>query len=198
MKVLAFGSEAVVYEKNNVIIKRRIKKSYRIREIDEKLRRNRSKAEFNIMRFLYESGLNVPRPLKYIESKKEIWMEKIEGKRLAEEFSVNDANGIGILVAEMHNFGIIHGDLTTANIIKNDKKLYIIDFGLSYHSSKDEDFASDIFLFKNALKSKHNDLYKEAYRSFLNAYKSKIRKEFKGIDTHLKDIEERRRYNESY
>ena len=167
-------------------------------EIDEKLRRNRSKAEFNIMRFLYESGLNVPRPLKYIESKKEIWMEKIEGKRLAEEFSVNDANSIGILVAEMHNFGIIHGDLTTANIIKNDKKLYIIDFGLSYHSSKDEDFASDIFLFKNALKSKHNDLYKEAYRSFLNAYKSKIRKEFKGIDTHLKDIEERRRYNESY
>ncbi|MCL4372438.1 Kae1-associated serine/threonine protein kinase [Candidatus Parvarchaeota archaeon] len=198
MKVLAFGSEAVIYEKNGIIIKRRVKKSYRIREIDEKLRKNRSKAEFNIMRFLYESGLNVPRPLKYLEERKEIWMEKIEGIRLAEEFSVNDAKETGRTVAKMHNLGIVHGDLTTANIIKRDKKLYIIDFGLSYHSSKDEDFASDIFLFKNALKSKHNDLYKEAYYSFLHAYKSKIRKEFKGIDTHLKDIEERRRYNESY
>ncbi|MCL4376590.1 Kae1-associated serine/threonine protein kinase [Candidatus Parvarchaeota archaeon] len=198
MKIIAVGSEAVVYEKNNTIIKRRVRKNYRIKEIDEKLRKNRSKAEFNIMRFLYESGLNVPKPLKYLEEKKEIWMEKIEGKRLAEEFSVNSASDIGMVVAEMHNLGIIHGDLTTANMIKKDKKLYIIDFGLSYHSSKDEDFASDIFLFKNALKSKHNDLYKEAYYSFLHAYKSKIRKEFKGIDTHLKDIEERRRYNESY
>ena len=198
MKIIAVGSEAVVYEKNKIIIKRRVRKNYRIREIDEKLRKKRSKAEFKIMRFLYESGLKVPRPLKYIEEKKEIWMEKIEGKRLAEEFSVYDARDAGIAVAEMHNLGIIHGDLTTANIIKMDKKLYIIDFGLSYHSSKDEDFASDIFLFKNALKSKHNDLYKEAYYSFLHSYKSKIRKEFKGIDTHLKDIEERRRYNESY
>lgn len=198
MKVLAFGSEAVVYEKNDIIIKRRVKKNYRIKEIDEKLRKNRCKSEFNILRFLYESGLNVPRPLKYLEKRKEIWMEKIEGKRLAEKFSVNDAKDLGIAVAEMHNLGVIHGDLTTANIIKKDKKLYIIDFGLSYHSSKDEDFASDLFLFKNALKSKHNDLYKEAYYSFLHAYNSKIRKGFKGIDTHLKDIEERRRYNESY
>jgi len=198
MKTLAFGSEAVIYERNGIIIKRRMKKSYRIKKIDEKLRKVRSKAEFNVMRFLYERGLNVPRPLKYLGDKKEIWMEKIEGERLAEKFSFKDAKDIGIAVAEMHNLGVIHGDLTTANIIKKDKKLYIIDFGLSYHSSKDEDFASDLFLFKNALKSKHNSLYKKAYSSFLDAYKSKIRKEFKGIDTHLKDIEERRRYNESY
>ncbi|MGC8533670.1 MAG: KEOPS complex kinase/ATPase Bud32 [Candidatus Parvarchaeum sp.] len=198
MKTLAVGSEAVIYEKDNTIIKKRIKKSYRIREIDEKLRKRRSKAEFKIMQFLYKNNLNVPKPLKYREDKMEIWMERIEGTRLAEEFSVKDAKDIGLAVAEMHNLGVIHGDLTTANIIKREQKLYIIDFGLSYHSSKDEDFASDLFLFKNALKSKHNELYKEAYYSFLNAYKSKIRKEFKGIDTHLKDIEERRRYNESY
>ncbi|MCL4398728.1 MAG: Kae1-associated serine/threonine protein kinase [Candidatus Parvarchaeota archaeon] len=198
MKVLAFGSEAVIYEKEGIIIKRRIKKGYRIKEIDERLRKTRSKAEFNVMRFLYENSLNVPKPLKYIEDKKEIWMEKIDGKRLAESFSLEDAKGVGVMAAEMHNLGVIHGDLTTANMIKAGKKLYLIDFGLSYHSSKDEDIAIDIFLFKNALKSKHNDVYKEAYSAFLGAYKSKIRKEFKGIDTHLKDIEERRRYNESY
>ena len=198
MKTLAVGSEAVIYEKDSIIIKRRAKKKYRIKEIDEKLRKSRSKAEFNIMNFLYRNGLNVPKPLKYVDRKKEIRMERIDGTRLAEDFSSYDAKNIGTAVAEMHNLGIIHGDLTTANMIKTDKKLYIIDFGLSFHSLKDEDFASDIFLFKNALKSKHNDLYEEAYSCFLNAYKSKIRKEFKGIDTHLKDIEERRRYNESY
>ena len=66
MKVLAFGSEAVIYEKKGIIIKRRIKKGYRIKEIDERLRKTRSKAEFNVMRFLYENSLNVPKPLKYI------------------------------------------------------------------------------------------------------------------------------------
>jgi TP53 regulating kinase-like protein len=198
MKLLALGSEAAVYENNGLIIKRRVKKDYRIKEIDEKLRKSRSRAEFNILRFMYENSLNVPKPIKYLESKKEIHMEKLEGKRLAESFSLDDSRFIGSIVAEMHNLGVIHGDLTTANMIKKDGRVYLIDFGLSYHSSKDEDIASDIFLFKNALKSKHNDLYKDAYALFLKAYKSKIRKEFKGIDTHLKDIEERRRYNESY
>ncbi|EEZ92639.1 MAG: Mn2+-dependent serine/threonine protein kinase [Candidatus Parvarchaeum acidiphilum ARMAN-4] len=198
MKLLGFGSEAAIYENNSFIIKRRIKKDYRIKEIDEKLRKNRSRAEFNIMRFLYESGLNVPKPIKYVESKKEIYMEKIDGKRLAESFSLEDSKSIGKMIADMHNLGVIHGDLTTANMIKKEGKVYLIDFGLSYYSLKDEDIASDIFLFKNALKSKHNEVYREAYAMCLDAYKSQIRKEFKGIDTHLKDIEERRRYNESY
>lgn len=198
MKLLGFGSEAAIYENNSFIIKRRIKKDYRINEIDEKLRKNRSRAEFNIMRFLYESGLNVPKPIKYVESKKEIYMEKIDGKRLAESFSLEDSKSIGKMIADMHNLGVIHGDLTTANMIKKEGKVYLIDFGLSYYSLKDEDIASDIFLFKNALKSKHNEVYREAYAMCLDAYKSQIRKEFKGIDTHLKDIEERRRYNESY
>lgn len=198
MKLLGFGSEAAIYENNRFIIKRRIKKDYRIKEIDEKLRKNRSRAEFNIMRFLYESGLNVPKPIKYVESKKEIYMEKIDGKRLAESFSLEDSKSIGKMIADMHNLGVIHGDLTTANMIKKEGKVYLIDFGLSYYSLKDEDIASDIFLFKNALKSKHNEVYREAYAMCLDAYKSQIRKEFKGIDTHLKDIEERRRYNESY
>jgi Kae1-associated kinase Bud32 len=198
MKTIAVGSEAVVYENNGLIIKRRVKKGYRIREIDSNLRRKRSRAEFRTIKELYEKGINVPRPVKYTEKTEEIWMEKIEGERLAERFTEEDARQTGTMIADLHNNGIIHGDLTTANIIKKGEKLYMIDFGLSYHSTKDEDMASDLFLFKNALKSKHNPLYNKAYPLFIRAYKSHIRKEFKGIDTHLKDIETRRRYNESY
>ena len=198
MKVLAIGSEAVIMDKGNTIVKIRKRKGYRIKDLDEKLRKRRTKAEFNIMKKLYENGVKVPKPISIEENKKEINMEKIIGKRLSEQFEINDSSEIGRVVAEMHNVGVIHGDLTTANMVKNKEGIFLIDFGLSYYSGKDEDIASDLFLFKNALKSKHNDLYKEAYSKFLDEYKRYIRKEFKGIDTHLKDIERRRRYNESY
>ncbi len=198
MKVLAIGSEAVIMDKGNTIVKIRKRKGYRIKDLDEKLRKRRTKAEFNIMKKLYENGVKVPKPISIEENKKEINMEKIIGKRLSEQFEINDSSEIGRVVAEMHNVGVIHGDLTTANMVKNKEGIFLIDFGLSYYSGKDEDIASDLFLFKNALKSKHNDLYKEAYSKFLDEYKIYIRKEFKGIDTHLKDIERRRRYNESY
>ena len=198
MKILSLGSEAVITEKGGAIIKTRRKKSYRIKEIDEKLRKRRTKAEFRIMQRLHAAGVNVPRPINLDEKRMQIKMEKINGKRLSEEFRLEDSDEIGRLVAEMHNQSVIHGDLTTANMIRNGKKIYIIDFGLGYYSRKDEDMASDLFLFKNALKSKHNESYNEAYRRFISSYKKHIGKEFKGIDTHLKDIEDRRRYNESY
>jgi Kae1-associated kinase Bud32 len=198
MKIIAVGSEGTVYEDRGKIIKTRKKKGYRIREIDEKLRKIRSRAEFRIMDKLYNAGVKVPKPLKHDEKKMQITMEMIAGKRLSEDFMPGDAKKAGALVASIHNLGIIHGDLTTANIIKKDDDLYLIDFGLGYYSKKDEDMASDLFLFKNAIKSKHNDVYKEAYNSFIASYKKHIGKEFKGIDTHLKDIEDRRRYNESY
>ena len=196
MKIIAMGSEAVVYERGNIVIKRRKRKGYRIRELDEKLRKSRGGMEFRIMQRLYEGGMSVPQPLKYVDN--EIWMEKVAGTRLAESFRPSDAVEAGKMVAELHKLGIIHGDLTTANIMMDGGKQRLIDFGLSYYSTRAEDRASDLFLFKNAIKSKHNDVYREAYRLFLQSYKDTVGKEFKGIDTHLKDIEERRRYNENY
>ncbi len=198
MKKIAMGSEAVIYKDGDTIVKERIAKKYRIKEIDRKLRTRRTRSEFHILERLYNAGVKVPKPIKLEEEKNRISMQFIDGERLSENFSLEDASKAGEVIAEIHNLGVIHGDLTTANIIKNRIGLYIIDFGLSYSSFKDEDMASDLFLFKNALKSKHNKLYEKAYRRFIAAYKRRIGKEFKGINTHLKDIEDRRRYNESY
>ncbi|EFD93110.1 MAG: protein of unknown function RIO1 [Candidatus Parvarchaeum acidophilus ARMAN-5] len=198
MKIIEIGSEATVFENKGIIIKRRNRKKYRIKEIDEKLRIRRTRSEFRIMERLYSAGIKVPQPLKLDEKNMQISMKKIDGKKLAENFKKEDAPIIGKLVAMMHNQGIIHGDLTTSNMIRNKDDIYLIDFGLSYSSKKDEDLASDLFLFKTALKSKHNEVSYEAFKAFISSYKTNIGKEFKGIDTHLKDIEERRRYNESY
>ncbi len=198
MKIMAVGSEATVYEDDGSVIKQRSPKRYRIKEIDEKLRKSRSRMEFKVMQKCYQGGINVPMPIRYSEKTKRIWMSRLNGKRLSEDFDTNRMYEVGEMVGKLHKLGIIHGDLTTANIMNDKEKLFLIDFGLSYYSVKDEDRASDIFLFKNALKSKHANKYKDAYLSFLDGYKSIIGKEFKGIDTHLKDIEERRRYHESY
>ena len=66
MKIIAVGSEGTVYEDKGKIIKTRKKKGYRIKEIDEKLRKIRSRAEFRIMDKLYNAGVKVPKPLKHI------------------------------------------------------------------------------------------------------------------------------------
>ena len=40
---------------------------------------------------------------------------------------------MGFLILKVHELGIIHGDLTTSNmIIDKDNHLVLIDFGLSY------------------------------------------------------------------
>ena len=62
---------------------------------------------------------------------------------------------IGQCIAKLHNGGVIHGDLTTSNILlkKNldeynlsANDLYFIDFGLSTISNSVEDKAVDLFV----------------------------------------------------
>lgn len=70
---------------------------------------------------------------------------------------------IGTVIGKMHHNNIIHGDLTTSNILfkcEDDKNgdLYLIDFGLSYTKSSDEDKAVDLYVLERALRSKHSDV----------------------------------------
>jgi TP53 regulating kinase-like protein len=74
-----------------------------------------------------------------------------------------------------------------------DKRLYFIDFGLSFNSHKIEDKAVDIHLFKQALESKHYKIADSAYREFIKAYNPKDKKEILG---RLAIVEQRGRYKE--
>ena len=100
---------------------------------------------------------------------------------------------IGEKLSILHDNNIIHSDLTTSNMIYNEstKKLYLIDFGLSFTSDKVEDKAVDLHLFKQALESKHYKVYDKAYKYFLKGYNPKNRKE---IIDRLKVVEARGRY----
>jgi Kae1-associated kinase Bud32 len=195
MKEISRGAEAIIFDSGSEIIKDRIKKGYRLEVIDEKLRKDRTKLEFKILTHCYNNGLNVPKPMRMEETK--IVMQKIDGKRFSDCFDLNRMPEIGEMIAKLHNLGVVHGDLTTANIMMDDSgKLYLIDFGLAKFSNKWEDKATDLFTFKEALYAKHTLYAEKAYNLFMSEYMIKAR-EAKKILNSLNEIEKRRRYYEN-
>ena len=105
---------------------------------------------------------------------------------------------IGKQLAKLHDNDIIHGDLTTSNLILNKKedKVYFIDFGLGFHSSRVEDKAVDLHLIKQALEAKHPTIHEQAYQAIVKGYKKS--KNAKATLTQLEKVEKRGRYKEQY
>ena len=194
MKELSSGAEAIVYLDGSNVLKDRIEKTYRIKDIDLELRKSRTRREAKILEKLSKSDI-APRVVKVTDTA--ILMEKISGlvvKKVLDK-NIGIAKLIGEKLTILHNNNIIHSDLTTSNMIYDEstKKFYFIDFGLSFVSSKVEDKAVDLHLFKQALDSKHYAVYDEAYKLFLKGYNPKDRTE---ILNRLKIVEARGRYKE--
>ena len=138
MKLIAQGAESKLFLDKNKVVKDRFRKTYRIREIDDRLRKFRTKREAKVLEKLQK--IDFPCPKVIINNKKDIIeMEFIHGKLLKNILDNNNcvklSKEIGDKVAILHNNNIIHGDLTTSNMIFN-KEIYFIDFGLSFFSRK--------------------------------------------------------------
>jgi TP53 regulating kinase-like protein len=140
------GAEAIILlNKDNNIEKSRIKKDYRIPEIDIPLRTSRTKKEAKIIEKL-QKIISVPKIVNVTEY--DIEMEFLDGAQLKKVLDSRPelAELIGKNLSLMHDANIIHGDLTTSNMIlksekeKDDKDsnetLYFIDFGLSFSSTR--------------------------------------------------------------
>lgn len=201
-KVIGTGAEAVLIHQDGKLIKRRIKKSYRIEELDEKLRKQRTKKESKLLEKASKL-IPVPRLIKTDEKNKEIDMEFLEGKKLSEHLdSLNNAEEIcmevGKNIALLHDADIIHGDLTTSNMIYQEKenKVYFIDFGLGFESKKIEDKAVDLHLIKQALEAKHFANYEKFFQAILKGYKTS--KHHEATLARLKAVEKRGRYKGDY
>jgi len=200
-KIIGKGAEAVLIKKNNILIKDRIKKSYRISYLDLKLRKTRTKKEAKI---LLKASKLIPVPtLIKTDEKEKIEMQFILGKKLSESLdklknSLKICKKIGENIAKLHDSGIIHGDLTTSNMIYNQKenKVYFLDFGLGYESSKIEDKAVDLHLIKQALEAKHFKNYEKFFKTILKGYE--ISKNHKEVLKRLEKVESRGRYKQQY
>lgn len=205
MKLIYRGAEAVLYLKKNKeksLVKERIRKSYRIKQLDEKLRKFRTRREVRLLTKAKKIGINVPSVLKVDEKKFKIFMEYIEGKRLKEFLNQADKSTIkkicfeiGKAIGKMHSHNLIHGDLTTSNMILKNGKIYFIDFGLGFISSRIEDKGVDLNLLYEALKSTHYKILNFCWDNILKGYKLEY-KDAEKVIRKVEEIEKRARYVE--
>lgn len=202
-KILQRGAEAVLIEKGDVVMKRRVAKGYRLPVLDERMRRLRTRSEAKL---LEKAGKLIPVPAvrKVDDKTTEIDMEFIFGLKLSENLdSLKEWKdvcfAIGANTAKLHDAGIIHGDLTTSNMIwsTEEKKLYFIDFGLGYANGKIEDKAVDLHVLKEALEARHFAKWEEFFAEVERGYR-KTSKEAAAVIKRLGAVEKRGRYKQNY
>jgi TP53 regulating kinase-like protein len=201
------GAEASLYltewQDRKVIIKKRLPKKYRPPRLDEQIRTYRTIHEPQLVHGAKQAG--VPTPLVYQVNVKEatIIMEFIEGKQVKELLNEQSEKerrhtcaGIGKAIGRLHKFGIIHGDLTTSNmILDHEERIVFLDFGLGEKTNELEAKAVDLHLMKRALQSTHYQVAQECFNAVIDGYSSVLGLEkAKEVLGKIEEIERRGRY----
>ncbi len=171
MEVIGQGAEAVVSKKGAEVLKERLAKDYRLPILDNKLRKARTRREAKIINKLEELNFPSPRLREVCDKRMLIAMDFLEGPKVRDvlDDNVKICEEIGRKIALLHQHNIIHGDLTTSNMILKDE-VHFLDFGLSFISNKVEDKAVDLHLLRQALESKHFKVYDTAFENVLRGY----------------------------
>ncbi|UCH57069.1 MAG: Kae1-associated serine/threonine protein kinase [Candidatus Bathyarchaeota archaeon] len=176
-----------------VIVKRRGEKKYRIHELDIEIRRSRTIRESSVIHRAKAAG--VPTPLIYQMDPENaiIVMEFVEGKMVkdtVDSLSTEERtvlfHSIGEKAGLLHGAGIVHGDLTTSNIILSKGRVVFIDFGLSETSEETEKRGVDLNLMYRMLTSTHFEHTEELFEAFKKGYRATL----KEADDALKRMEE--------
>jgi TP53 regulating kinase-like protein len=132
-----------------------------------------------------------------------IIMEYVDGKQvkqLLNDFSPSKrlslCRSIGALIGRLHTSGIIHGDLTTSNMILTEAgKVFFVDFGLGEFSTELEIQGVDLHLMKRALQSTHYKYAKECFEALIEGYVKIVGKEnTNSVLEKIREIEKRGRY----
>ncbi len=199
MKLMSRGAEANIYAETDRVRKERVVKGYRVGELDSYLRKSRTKREAKLISLARRAGVATPFIYDVDNLRTTLEMKKIEGKQVREMLDyVNSIERkklcyeIGKSVGRLHSANIVHGDLTTANMILSGGRIYFIDFGLGEISESIEDKGMDILVFKKALYSTHYECWGECFEAFLEGYAGYEKHE--DAVRRLKAIEKRGRY----
>ncbi|MEI6732158.1 MAG: KEOPS complex kinase/ATPase Bud32 [archaeon] len=200
VKIIGRGAEAILSQSGKHLLKQRVAKGYRLPVLDERLRKSRTKKESKLLEKAFKL-IPTPKLIKSSDKDKEITMEFIKGKKLSETLddlknSKSVCQQIGKNIAKLHDADIIHGDLTTSNMILKSGKVYFIDYGLGYESNKIEDKAVDLHLIKQALEAKHFKHFETFFAAVLQGYKES--KHSKETLKRLEAVEKRGRYKQAY
>ncbi|KAG5670394.1 hypothetical protein PVAND_000662 [Polypedilum vanderplanki] len=191
--VLKQGAEAKLYIGNYngtiCLVKERFVKNYRLPELDKTLSKQRIKAEQKSAKRCKDCGIKAPKIFHADFKERKVYMEYFDKAITVKDYIIEIQKDeeqiklicqrIGNVVGKMHENNIIHGDLTTSNMLidknENDYELIMIDFGLSSYSTSNEDKGVDLYVLERALISTHSNLpqlfdeiivhYKESYQA---------------------------------
>lgn len=195
MKLIYQGAEAKLYVDNDRLIKERIQKGYRINYLDIKLRKSRTRKEAKILQKLQEINFPAPKLIKQDEFL--IEMEFLHGEQIKNILNQQNcaqlAREIGEKVGILHKNEVIHGDLTTSNMILNYGAVHFVDFGLSFVSNKIEDKAVDLHLLDHAIDSRHYEIHNEFMQAFYEGYKNTNPEAYDVLER-LQTVQKRGRY----
>jgi Kae1-associated kinase Bud32 len=203
VEIIRRGAEAEIrrgtWMDRKVIIKSRVVKGYRHAHLDSELRASRTRNE---ARLLQEARrLGVPTPVLYdidLENA-EIVMQEIVGERVKDALAKSTeketrriCREIGRLAAALHRGGMVHGDLTTSNMILMDDRIWLIDFSLGGRGATLEEMGVDIHLLREAFLSAHSDIF-ELFQEVLDSYEEHF-DDASMVLRKVKEIESRGRY----
>jgi TP53 regulating kinase-like protein len=206
-KLLKKGAEASLYladwHGRKVVIKARLPKKYRPAELDAKIRSYRTAHEPQLMHEAKKAGVQTPTIFLVDMKHASITMEFVEGKQVKQVLgSVSKKEKqelcvrIGELIGKMHKHGVIHGDLTTSNMILSaEGKIFLVDFGLGEKNTELEARGVDLHLMKRALQSTHYQFAEACFEHVMRGYCAVVGAEdAKNVLEKIKEIERRGRY----
>lgn len=228
LKILKQGAEAKLYICNYLgkptLIKERFKKNYRHPDLDTSITKERMKNEARSIVRCKTAGVKTPALYLVDFERRRIYMQHFENSITVKDFIINlkssnnqgdmntldvYAHKIGEVIRKMHENNIIHGDLTTSNMLlvernasnesENSKwlnntniDLVLIDFGLSFIDSSTEDKGVDLYVLERALISTHNE-YPDLFSKIFEAYKNYSKNNIKEIISKYEDVRARGR-----
>ena len=203
-KIIYRGAEAEIclskYMDFDVVEKRRVKKSYRIKNIDDRLISSRTKGEARLISESRKQGVSVPIIFDIDLYNGIITMEYIDGKRIKDIFNIIDdkereliCRKIGESIAWLHNADIIHGDITTSNMILFEDRIYFIDFGLGEINNEVETKGVDLHVLMEAIESTHSK-YATYFKYILEGYKKELIGDANLVFNKIEEIVKRGRY----
>jgi TP53 regulating kinase-like protein len=207
-RLLKKGAEASLYladwHGRCVVIKARLPKKYRPAQLDLVIRSYRTVHEPQLMHEAKKAGVPTPTIFMVDVKNAAITMEFIEGKQVKQilDSGIPEAERhelcfkIGELIGRLHVHGVVHGDLTTSNMILSaESRIFLVDFGLGDKTMEFEARGVDLHLLKRALQSTHYQFADECFAAVIRGYGSVL-----GADAtervldKIREIEKRGRY----
>ncbi len=197
------GAEATIspaeYLGRPAVRKSRPSKSYRLPELDSRIRSVRTRNEVRMMREARRAGVRTPCVYDLDVSECSIVMEAVPGRTAKEvifeggEEALRVAVEIGRATARLHSAGLCHGDLTTSNVIvRPDGEICLIDFSMGRSKATVEDIGVDLRLLENAFASSHAGM-EDVGEAMMSAYFEGVR-DPDAVRKKLEDIRNRGRY----